>query len=234
MERKNNRGPKELRPIRFERNFTNHAHGSVLFSMGDTRVLCTAFVQPGVPTFLEGKTQGWITAEYSMLPSSTRTRKIREIARGKIEGRTHEIQRLIGRSLRAVVDLSALDGYTIWCDCDVLQADGGTRTAAINGAFMALQDAIAHMIEEQTISEDPIRSRIAAVSVGIVGGEYLLDLDYVEDSSAEVDMNIVMTDDGRYVEIQGTGEEATFDRDDLNALLDLAWVGIREILDITE
>jgi len=232
MNRKDRRGREELRPMTFKRHFTKHAHGSVLVSMGDTRVLCTAFTQQGVPPFLEGRRQGWVTAEYAMLPSSTRTRKIREVARGKIEGRTHEIQRLIGRSMRAVTDLTLLDGYTIWCDCDVIQADGGTRTAAINGVFLALQDAVAHLLKKEMISENPIRNEIAAVSVGVVRGDVMLDLDYQEDSSADVDMNVVMMADGRFVEVQGTGEEATFNRDELNALLDLAWKGVQEIIEL--
>lgn len=216
----------ELRPIRLTRHFTRHAEGSVLAEFGHTRVLCTASVEDRVPPFLRGKKQGWLTAEYGMLPRATHTRGKREAARGKQSGRTQEIQRLIGRSLRAVVDMEALGERTITFDCDVLQADGGTRTAAITGAYVALVDAINSMLATQKLKASPVHGAIAAVSVGIVDGEPVLDLDYAEDSNAETDMNVVMNDAGAFIEIQGTAEGHAFRRDELDRLLDLASSGI--------
>lgn len=215
-----------LRPVTFVRGFTRYAEGSVLISMGETRVLCNASVLDKVPSFLKGKGQGWVTAEYGMLPRSTHTRSDREAARGKQSGRTQEIQRLIGRSLRAVVDLSVLGERTIQIDCDVLQADGGTRCASITGAWVALADAIDGLLAKGAIDTNPLLDSVAAVSVGVVNGQPLLDLDYEEDSGCEADVNVVMTGGGRFVEVQGTAEGHTFDRDMLNALLDMAQNGI--------
>src|SRR5690554_4488465 len=220
--RPSGRRPDELRPVTIQTGFTRYAEGSVLISMGATQVLCNASVLDRVPSFLRGKGQGWLTAEYGMLPRSTHTRSAREAARGKQSGRTQEIQRLIGRSLRAVVDLAALGERQIIIDCDVLQADGGTRTAAITGACVAVCDAIRGLVAAGTIAHDPMRDMVAAVSVGIVGGEPVLDLDYVEDSSCETDMNIVMTGSGGIVEVQGTAEGTPFSRAELDALLALA------------
>ncbi len=222
----------ELRPIEFRDAFTRHAEGSVLTSFGDTRVLCTASVETKLPQFLKGKNQGWVTAEYGMLPRATHTRTLREAARGKQSGRTLEIQRLIGRSLRAVVDLSALGERTITIDCDVLQADGGTRTAAISGGYVALVLATRRLLAGSEIDKDPIHGQIAAVSVGIVGGAALLDLDYSEDSDAETDMNVVMNEAGAFVEIQGTAEGHAFLRRELDDLLELATAGISQILTV--
>src|SRR5690606_17741619 len=224
-----NRRPDALRPVRITRHFTRHAEGSVLVEFGETRVLCTASVEENVPSFLRGKGQGWLTAEYGMLPRSTHTRSAREAARGKQSGRTQEIQRLIGRSLRAVVDLAALGERQIIIDCDVLQADGGTRTAAITGACVAVGDASRGLVAAGTIAHDPMRDMVAAVSVGIVGGEPVLDLDYVEDSSCETDMNIVMTGTGGIIEVQGTAEGAPFSRAELDRLLGLAEQGIARL-----
>jgi ribonuclease PH len=228
--RPSTRRPDQLRPVSFQRGFTRHAEGSVLASFGDTRVLCTATVDNGVPHFLRGAGRGWITAEYAMLPRSTGERTPREAARGKQGGRTLEIQRLIGRSLRAALDLKALGERTITLDCDVLQADGGTRTAAISGAWVALSDAISRLRDEGVLADTPIRHQLAAVSVGIYRGVAVLDLDYAEDSSAETDMNVVMDADGGLIEVQGTAEGKAFSRDQLNGLLDLASAGITQIL----
>jgi ribonuclease PH len=227
--RPSQRRPDEVRPIRFTRGFTRHAEGSVLVEFGDTRVLCTASVEPRVPPFLKGKGQGWITAEYGMLPRSTGERMPREAARGKQGGRTLEIQRLIGRALRAAVDLNALGERTITLDCDVLQADGGTRTAAITGAWIALREAIDRLLASGELKRDPITTQIAAVSVGVYQGVPVLDLDYAEDSAAETDMNLVMDGEGRFIEVQGTAEGHPFSRAELDALLELGALGIRAI-----
>jgi len=220
----------ELRPVRIERGFTEYAEGSVLVSFGRTRVLCTASVEESVPPFLKGTGQGWVTAEYGMLPRATHTRTPREAAKGKQGGRTLEIQRLIGRSLRAVVDLAALGERQVVLDCDVLQADGGTRTAAITGAWVALADACEALVARGVLSASPVRDQVAAVSVGLVEGEVLLDLDYAEDSTCDTDMNVVMTGAGGFVELQGTAEHGAFDRKALEALLALAEKGIGELL----
>ena len=224
------RGAAELRPIRFHRKFTMHAEGSVLVEFGNTHVLCTASVEEKVPGFLKGKGSGWVTAEYGMLPRATNTRGSREAASGKQSGRTHEIQRLIGRSLRAVTDLSALGERQISIDCDVLQADGGTRCASITGAMVALADAIAWLRAKGALTRDPLRDFVAAVSVGMVGGEALLDLDYLEDSGCDTDMNVVMTGSGGFVEIQGTAEGHPFSRGEATKLLDLASGGISQLI----
>jgi ribonuclease PH len=228
-QRPSGRRADELRPVNFQRGFTRHAEGSVLVEFGFTRVLCTASIEDGVPGFLRGRGQGWITAEYGMLPRATHTRSSREAARGKQTGRTQEIQRLIGRSLRAVVDLQALGERTVTLDCDVLQADGGTRTAAITGAYVALQDAVAGLMARGVMSASPLHGQVAAVSVGICAGTPVLDLDYLEDSQAETDMNVVMRDGGAFVEVQGTAEGHAFRRDELDRLLDLAAGGIAEL-----
>jgi ribonuclease PH len=228
--RSGSRASDELRPIRFTRGYTCHAEGSVLVEFGDTKVLVTASVEEGVPGFLKGRGQGWLTAEYGMLPRSTHTRSAREAARGKQSGRTQEIQRLIGRSLRAVVDLVALGERQIIVDCDVLQADGGTRTAAISGACIAVHDALARLVTNGRLAVHPQHKLIAAVSVGIIGGVPVLDLDYTEDSSCDTDMNVVMTNSGGIIEVQGTAEGQTFSRAELDTLLDLATRGIRQIL----
>jgi len=227
--RPSGRATDELRAVRFTPGYTRHAEGSVLAEFGDTRVLCTASVEEGVPRFLRGKGSGWVTAEYGMLPGATHTRSAREASRGKQSGRTLEIQRLIGRSLRAVVDLEALGEVTITLDCDVLQADGGTRTAAISGAYVALSNAIDKRLAARKIRGNPLHGRVAAVSVGIWQGIPVLDLDYDEDSSAETDMNVVMKDATAFVEVQGTAEGHPFRRDELDALLDLAASGIARI-----
>jgi ribonuclease PH len=220
----------EIRPITITRNFNKYAEGSVLIEAGDTKVVCTATVDEKVPPFLRGKGQGWITAEYSMLPRATEVRNMRETLRPS--GRTMEIQRLIGRALRSVIDLSAMGERTIWLDCDVLQADGGTRTASITGAFMALADAIKVLKDNKIIENNPIRNYVAAISTGIVDGEKMLDLRFEEDSCAQVDMNLVMTDEGQIVEIQGTGEAFPFTRQDMDDLMDLAFKGISELIQI--
>jgi ribonuclease PH len=220
--RPSGRAPDELRPIRITRGFTRHAEGAVLVEFGDTRVLVTATVEDGVPSFLRGKGEGWVTAEYGMLPRATHTRSAREAARGKQQGRTLEIQRLIGRSLRAVVDMRALGERTVTLDCDVLQADGGTRTASITGAYVALADAVDTLLRRRAISASPLHGQVAAVSVGIVNGAPVVDLDYVEDSSAETDMNVVMNNGGGFIEVQGTAEGHAFRRHELDQLLDLA------------
>ena len=229
--RKNGRLPDKMRRVRLIRNYIKHAEGSALIEMGDTRVLCTASVEEKVPPFLKGTGQGWVTAEYSMLPRSTHTRTVREVTRGRPSGRSLEIQRLIGRSLRAVVDLKALGERTIWIDCDVLQADGGTRTASITGAFVALYDALEYLRKTGTLKEKPIKDFVAAVSVGIYKGVPILDLNYEEDSEAEVDMNVVMTGKGKFVEIQGTAEHSPFDREALDKMLALAQKGIGELVE---
>lgn len=220
----------EMRPLKITRNYIKHAEGSVLVELGDTRVICTATVEEKIPQWLKGENKGWITAEYSMLPRATPVRNIREAVRGRLGGRTYEIQRLIGRALRSVVDLTAMGERTIIMDCDVIQADGGTRTAAITGAFVALVDAFARLVEQGTLPVLPVRDYLAAISVGKVGGELLLDLRYEEDFQAEVDMNVVMTGSGRLVEVQGTAEGRTFDREEMNQMLDLAAKGIREAI----
>jgi ribonuclease PH len=220
----------ELRPVTLVRRYTRHAEGSVLVEMGGTRVLCTASVEENVPPFLRGKGQGWVTAEYGMLPRATHTRSAREAAKGKQTGRTQEIQRLIGRSLRAVIDLSALGERQIIIDCDVLQADGGTRCASITGAWVALSDACSRLVTECKIAAMPIRDHVAAVSVGMFKGNPVLDLDYPEDSSCDTDMNVVMTGKGGIVEIQGTAEGEPFTREQMNTLLDLAQGGIRQLI----
>jgi ribonuclease PH len=230
MARPSGRAPDELRPVRFTRRHAKHAEGSVLIEFGDTQVLCTASVEDSVPQFLRGKSQGWITAEYGMLPRSTHTRTAREAARGRQSGRTQEIQRLIGRSLRAVVDLRALGERTVTLDCDVLQADGGTRTAAITGAYVALAEACERLTERRLLAASPLHGQVAAVSVGIVAGVAVLDLDYAEDSQAETDMNVVMNNGGAFIEIQGTAEGHAFRRHELDALLNLAAHGIGELL----
>ena len=224
------REPGALRPIRIHRGFTRHPEGSVLVEFGDTRVLCTASVEEKVPGFLRESGRGWVTAEYGMLPRSTNTRNDREAARGKQSGRTQEIQRLIGRSLRSVVDLSALGSRSIQVDCDVLQADGGTRTASITGAFVALHDAIGWLQAKKLLAASPIRDFVAAVSVGVYQGTPVLDLDYAEDSACGCDMNVVMTGAGNFVEVQGTAEGETFARAELDALLGLAQRGIAELV----
>src|SRR5262245_46882401 len=228
--RPSGRAPDELRPVRITRRYTRHAEGSVLVEFGETRVLCTASVEDGVPAFLRGSGQGWITAEYGMLPRSTHTRTAREAARGKQSGRTPEIQRLIGRALRAVTDLRALGDRTVTLDCDVLQADGGTRTAAITGGYVALADAIEALVARRVIPSSPIHAQVAAVSVGICEGVPVLDLDYAEDSEAETDMNVVMNNGGAFIEIQGTAEGHAFRRHELDELLNLAAQGIGELL----
>ena len=228
--RPSGRPPERLRDLALTRNFTMHAEGSVLVEFGHTKVLCTASIEDSVPGFLRGKGQGWVTAEYGMLPRSTHTRTAREAAKGKQSGRTQEIQRLIGRSLRAVTDLAALGERQITLDCDVLQADGGTRCAAITGACVALHDACARLVAAGKLAATPMRDFIAAVSVGIVAGVAVLDLDYDEDSSCDTDMNIVMTGSGGIVEVQGTAEGAPFSRAELEALLDLGGAGIRQIV----
>lgn len=231
MTRPSARAPHELRNIVITRGFTCHAEGSVLVEFGNTKVLCTASAADSVPRFLRGKGQGWITAEYGMLPRSTGSRMDREAARGKQSGRTQEIQRLIGRSLRAVVDLSKMPDYTITVDCDVIQADGGTRTAAITGACVALVDALVGLQRDKVLKQDPLRQLVASVSVGLYQGVPVLDLDYPEDSSADTDMNVVMGEDGGLIEVQGTAEGATFDRSELNTMLDLAEAGIRQLFE---
>jgi ribonuclease PH len=229
VKRPSGRAADEMREVNFETDYTVHAAGAVLVSFGDTRVLCTASVEDNVPHFLRGKGSGWITAEYGMLPGSTHTRSRREAARGKQTGRTQEIQRLIGRSLRAAADLQVLDGYTVTLDCDVLQADGGTRTASISGAWLALSMAMERLLAGKKIRENPLFGQIAAVSVGIYDGAAVLDLDYAEDSTAETDMNVVMNEAGGFVEVQGTAEGHAFRREELDHMLNLATAGIGEI-----
>ena len=227
--RNDGRSAKALRPITITRNFTKHAEGSVLIELGDTKVLCTASVEESVPPFLRGKGTGWVTAEYAMLPRATHTRSPREAAKGKQTGRTLEIQRLIGRSLRAVTDLGKLGERSVYIDCDFLQADGGTRTASITGAYVSLVDALTTLKTKGLLAEIPLKEAVAAVSVGIVGGEALLDLNYVEDSSAEVDMNFVITSSGRFVEVQGTAEAEPFTSAEMDAMRDLALAGVQQL-----
>lgn len=234
MPRPSGRAPGELRDISFIRHFTCHAEGSVLVSFGDTRVICTASISEGVPRFLRGSGQGWITAEYGMLPRSTGERMGREAARGKQGGRTVEIQRLIGRSLRAAVDMKQLGEFTVNLDCDVIQADGGTRTAAISGSCVALVDALQTLQRRKQLVTDPLRQMVAAVSVGVVDGEPVLDLDYAEDSTADTDMNVIMAAGGEFIEVQGTAEGALFGREDLNNMLDLAAAGTARILEVQQ
>jgi ribonuclease PH len=230
MTRRDGRAPGDLRPVRVTRQFVRHAEGSVLIEIGDTRVICTASVEERVPPFLRGAGQGWVTAEYGMLPRATATRTPRET--GRTGGRTHEIQRLVGRSLRAVVELVKLGERSIYVDCDVIQADGGTRTAAITGGFVALADCLHALRENGRLLQDPLRDRVAATSVGLVASTPILDLDYSEDSTAAVDMNVVMTGAGRFVELQGTAEQTPFDTAQLETLLGLAKNGIERLLDL--
>jgi len=225
-----NREPDQIRPVTITRNYTKHADGAVLIACGDTRVICTASVNEKAPPFLKDKKQGWLTAEYGMLPCSTNERMQREAARGKQSGRTMEIQRLIGRALRSVVDLKKLGERTIQIDCDVIQADGGTRTASITGAFVALHDAVEKLLNQQLIETTPILDHVAAISVGVYQGKPILDLDYQEDSSCDTDMNVVMTGDRGLVEVQGTAEGLTFSRQELDAMLDMAQRGIQKLI----
>jgi len=228
--RPSQRANNQLRNIEIIRHYTKHAEGSVLVKFGDTHVLCTASVEEKVPGFLKGKGQGWVTAEYGMLPRSTGSRMDREAAKGKQSGRTQEIQRLIGRSLRAIIDLEKLGERSIHMDCDVIQADGGTRTASITGAYVALQDAISTLLKSGKLTENPLKQGVAAISVGVYKGTPVLDLDYIEDSDCDTDMNVVMTTDGGFVEIQGTAEGEPFCRDAMNAMLDLAAHGINQLI----
>lgn len=230
--RPSNRQPDEMRAIRITRNYTKHAEGSVLIEFGDTKVICTASVEERVPGFLRGKGQGWVTAEYGMLPRSTGSRMRREASGGKQGGRTMEIQRLIGRALRAGIDLEVLGENTISLDCDVIQADGGTRTASITGAWVALNDAIQHLLDKKVINKNPLHHQIASVSVGIFNGTPVLDLDYAEDSNAETDMNVVMNSDNGYIEVQGTAEGHPYSKDELNSMLALAEKGITELFTV--
>jgi ribonuclease PH len=228
--RPSHRQPAELRQVEIIRRYTKHAEGSVLVKFGDTHVICTASIDEKVPSFLRGKGQGWVTAEYGMLPRSTGSRMDREAARGKQSGRTQEIQRLIGRSLRAVIDLEKLGERTIQIDCDVIQADGGTRTASITGSFVALHDSVSFLLEKQLLAESPLRDFIAAISVGVYAGTPVLDLDYIEDSGCDTDMNVVMTGSGGFVEVQGTAEGTPFQRAEMEAMLDLAQAGISQLI----
>ncbi|CAB0151393.1 Ribonuclease PH [Pseudidiomarina piscicola] len=230
--RPSGRTTQQIRPVTITRNYTCHAEGSVLIEFGETKVLCTASVVKGVPRFLKGKGQGWVTAEYGMLPRATHTRMDREAARGKQGGRTVEIQRLIGRSLRACVDLNALGENSITIDCDVIQADGGTRTASITGACVALVDALNWMRKEGMVKTNPLKGLVAAISVGMYNGHAVADLDYPEDSKAETDMNVVMTEAGKFIEVQGTAEGEAFSMEDMNEMLDLARHAIRELMDL--
>jgi len=228
--RPSNRANNQLRPVEIIRRYTKHAEGSVLVKFGDTHVLCTASVDEKVPPFLRGKNQGWVTAEYGMLPRSTGSRMSREASQGRQSGRTQEIQRLIGRSLRAIIDLGKLGERSIQIDCDVIQADGGTRTASITGAYVALHDAVSHLLAKGLITQSPLRDAVAAISVGVYQGVPVLDLDYIEDSDCDTDMNVVMTGNGGFVEIQGTAEGEPFQRADVDAMLDLAQNGIYELI----
>ena len=229
--RPSKRAPDELRPVRITRNYTKHAEGSVLVEFGDTRVLCNATIEERIPQFLKGKGEGWVTAEYGMLPRSTNSRMGREAARGRQGGRTMEIQRLIGRSLRAVMDMKALGERSITIDCDVIQADGGTRTASITGGYVALVDAVASLLNKKALKKNPITGQVASISVGIYQGTPVLDLDYPEDCSAETDMNVVMNGAGDFIEVQGTAEGHPFNRGELDAMLTLARQGIEQLLD---
>ena len=228
--RPDGRRPNEMRPVNIARDFLRHAEGSVLITVGDTKVVCAASVEDRVPPFLRDTGQGWVTAEYAMLPRSTKTRTPRETSSGRPNGRTYEIQRLVGRSLRAVTDLALLGPRTIWLDCDVIQADGGTRTAAITGAYLALADALQYLRSNGQITGLPLKDFVAATSVGVVDGQTVLDLCYAEDSIADVDMNVVMTGTGKFVEVQGTAEDTPFDRPQLDGMLELAAAGIRELI----
>lgn len=232
--RVDSRSADSLREVRVTRGYLRHAEGSVLVEFGETKVICAASVEESVPPFLRGKGTGWVTAEYAMLPRATHTRSPRESTRGKVGGRTHEIQRLIGRSLRAVTDLTLLGERTVFLDCDVIQADGGTRTAAITGAFVALADALRLLAEKGVLASSPLKEAVAAVSVGIVNGEILLDLNYLEDSAAEVDMNFVMTSSNRFVEVQGTAETKPFTAEEMDAMRSLAVAGINRLFQIQE
>ncbi|MFZ5641047.1 MAG: ribonuclease PH [Bacillota bacterium] len=234
MERIDGRAADELRPVKITRNYIKHAEGSVLIEVGDTKVICTATVEEKVPLWLKGGGKGWVTAEYGMLPRSAQVRIPRESAKGRITGRTYEIQRLVGRSLRSVVDLEKLGERTVWLDCDVIQADGGTRTASITGAFVALVDALAVLKQRGLIGQMPVSDYLAAVSVGKVGDSVLLDLAYDEDSRAQVDMNVVMTEAGKFVEVQGTAEDAPFSREELTNLLAYAEKGISELIKLQQ
>ncbi|MCS6263680.1 MAG: ribonuclease PH [Nitrospira sp.] len=222
----------QIRPVKVTRNFTKHAEGSVLIEMGDTKVICTASIEDKVPPFLKGKGAGWVTAEYAMLPRATHDRSPRESVKGKQGGRTLEIQRLVGRALRAVIDTSRLGERTIWIDCDVIQADGGTRTASITGSFIALADAVGVLKKKDLIKVNPLTDYLAAISIGKVGGQVMVDLAYEEDSHAEVDLNLVMTGAGQYVEVQGTAEKTPFNKKDMDEFLDLGWGAIRELVDL--
>jgi ribonuclease PH len=229
MSRVDGRQPDELRPVKLETGFMPNAEGSCLASMGNTKVICTATLEDSVPRWMQGRGKGWVTAEYSMLPRSTTDRVPREVNKGRPSGRTQEIQRLIGRSLRAITDMEAMGERTLWIDCDVLQADGGTRTASITGSFVALAEAFAQLQDKGEMTESPLIDSVAAVSVGIIGGIPLLDLNYAEDSTAQVDMNVVMTGRGRLVEVQGTAEQGSFERSELDTMIDLAAKGISEL-----
>ena len=232
MQRIDGRNNEQIRPVKIIRNYLKHAEGSVLIEMGDTKVICTASVDDKVPPFIKGTGKGWITSEYGMLPRSTEVRKPRESARGRIDGRTMEIQRLIGRALRSIVNLEKLGEITIYIDCDVIQADGGTRTASITGSYVALVDALYKLVQQERLKEMPLNGYIAAVSVGIKDGEAILDLNYSEDSTCQVDMNLVMTDRGEFIEIQGTGEESPFNKTQLREMMELAEKGIQELIEI--
>lgn len=234
MVRNDGRNARSLRPVKITRNFTKHAEGSVLVEFGGTRVICTASIEESVPPFLRGRGTGWVTAEYSMLPRATHTRSSREAAKGKQSGRTLEIQRLIGRSLRAVTDMAALGERSVYIDCDVIQADGGTRTASITGAYVALVDALTSLVTRGLLTAVPLKEAVAAVSVGIVSGSALLDLDYSEDSDAEVDMNFVMTSSNRFVEVQGTAEAEPFSSEEMDAMRALAMDGINQLFVVQE
>jgi ribonuclease PH len=231
MQRIDGRNKDQIRPVKITRNYLKHAEGSVLIEMGDTKVICTASIEERVPPFVKGTGKGWITSEYGMLPRSTETRKPRESTRGKVDGRTMEIQRLIGRALRSIVDLQKLGEMTVYIDCDVIQADGGTRTASITGAFVALVDALNKLVLQEKLKVIPLNGYIAAVSVGIKDGEAILDLNYAEDSTCQVDMNLVMTDKGEFIEIQGTGEESPFNKTQLQELMGLGEKGINDLIE---
>lgn len=231
MQRIDGRNKDQIRPVKITRNYLKHAEGSVLIEMGDTKVICTASIDEKVPPFVKGTGKGWITSEYGMLPRSTEVRKPRESTRGKVDGRTMEIQRLIGRALRSIVDLEKLGEITIYIDCDVIQADGGTRTASITGSFVALVDALNGLVAQEKLKMIPLNGYLAAVSVGVKDGEPILDLNYAEDSTCQVDMNLVMTDKGEFIEIQGTGEERPFSREQLQELMQLGEKGIRDLIE---
>jgi ribonuclease PH len=231
MQRIDGRNNEQIRPVKITRNYLKHAEGSVLIEMGDTKVICTASVDERVPPFIKGTGKGWITSEYGMLPRSTETRKPRESTRGKVDGRTMEIQRLIGRALRSIVDLGKMGEITVYIDCDVIQADGGTRTASITGSFVALVDALNKLVVQEKLKAIPLNGYLAAVSVGIKDGEAILDLNYAEDSTCQVDMNLVMTDKGEFIEIQGTGEESPFNREQLQELMRLGEKGVNDLIE---